>query len=179
MKLNYVDYYEKRTSRVVNGVPVIVDGKVVQDTKPMYLYAVTDATPEELVMYKRFKRDNPDGADYYREQDGVPLWHNPEFVGMTAEISKYQDKDGKTRFRVNKAMQGAIEGMRAAFPSLGSKLDEQLFAILYSGAPTTIDKLANKPSTQDPNDKLVDTNEEVETPEEDETDYEGFSEDKN
>lgn len=161
MKLKYVDYYEKGVSRVVNGVPVIENGKVVRDVKPMFLYAVTDATPEELVQYKRFKRDNPEGADYYREsENGIPLWHNPEFVGMNADISTYKDKEGKTRFRVNKAIQGALEGMRKAFPSLGDKLDEQLFAILYSGAPADLNKLGTTAPAQDTeNDKIVDTTE--------------------
>jgi len=159
MKLKYVDYYEKGVSRVVNGVPVIVDGKVVRDVKPMYLYAVVDATPEEISMYKRFKRDNPDGKDYYREsENGIPLWHNPEFVGMVADISSYKDKEGKVRFRVNKAVQGALEGMRKMFPSLSGKIDDQLWALLATGTAVDLTTLGSSvASDTSVHDNIVDT----------------------
>jgi len=168
MKLKYVDYYEKGVSRVVNGVPVIVDGKVVRDVKPMYLYAVVDATPEEISMYKRFKRDNPDSKDYYREsENGIPLWHNPEFVGMVADISSYKDKEGKVRFRVNKAVQGALEGMRKMFPSLSGKIDDQLWALLATGSAVDLNTLGSSvASATDVEDNIV---EHDETPMDDET----------
>lgn len=167
MKLKYVDYYEKGVSRLVNGVPVVVDGKVVRDVKPMYLYAVTDATPEEITLYKRFKRDNPDGKDYYREsENGIPLWHNPEFVGMVADISSYKDKEGKVRFRVNKAVQGALEGMRKMFPSLSGKIDDQLWALLATGTAVDLNTLGSSvASTPEVEDVIV---EHDETPMDDE-----------
>jgi hypothetical protein len=144
MKLKYVDYYEKGVSRVENGVPVIINGRIAIDKKPMYLYAVTNATPEEITLYKRFKRDNPDNKDYYREsENGVPLWHSTEMVGFTADVSMFKDRDGKIRFRINKAMQGALEGFRAQFPSLSDKIDDQLWALLASGGPTDITKLGS------------------------------------
>jgi hypothetical protein len=171
MKLKYVDYYEKGVSRLVNGVPVVVDGKVVRDVKPMFLYAVVDATPEEISMYKRFKRDNPDGKDYYREsENGIPLWHNPEFVGMVADISSYKDKEGKIRFRVNKAVQGALEGMRKMFPSLSSKIDDQLWALLATGTAVDLNTLGSSvASTTDVQDDIVETDDTAPEGEEPET----------
>ncbi len=161
MKIKYVDYYEKGVSRVVNGVPVIVDGKVVRAVRSLYLYAVVDATPEEISLYKRFKRDNPESKDYYREsENGIPLWHNPEFVGMTADISSYKDKDGKIKFRVNKAVQGALEGMRKMFPSLSGKIDEQLWALLATGGAADLSTLGNSvDKPEDVQDKIVDQDE--------------------
>ena len=77
MKLKYVDYYEKGVSRVVNGVPVIVDGKVVRDVKPMYLYAVVDATPEEIsnlapgsvLKYREMSTDGAGGEELVNDYD--------------------------------------------------------------------------------------------------------------
>jgi len=159
MKLKYVDYYEKGVSRLVNGVPVVVDGKVVRDVKPMYLYAVVDATPEEISMYKRFKRDNPDGKDYYRESiNGIPLWHSSEFEGFDADISSYKDKEGKVQFRINKALRGALQGMRKANPTLGSKIDDALWALMGTGTAADLSKLGSSvASDTSVDDNIVDT----------------------
>jgi len=159
MKLKYVDYYEKGVSRLVNGVPVVVDGKVVRDVKPMYLYAVVDATPEEITLYKRFKRDNPDGKDYYRESvNGIPLWHSSEFEGFDADISSYKDKEGKVQFRINKALRGALQGMRKANPTLGDKIDDALWALLGTGTAADLSKLGSSIAEDtSKEDKLVET----------------------
>lgn len=159
MKLKYVDYYEKSTPRVVNGVPVIADGKVVRDVKSMYLYAVVDATPEEITLYKRYKRDNPESKDYYREsENGIPLWHSNEFEGFDCDISSYKDKEGKTRFRINKALRGALEGLRKANPTLSSKIDDSLWALLASGTAADLTKLGSSvASGTDVDDNIVDT----------------------
>ena len=158
MELKYVDSYVKSKPKVVNGVPVVVDGKVVYDKRTMYLYAVVNATPAEITEYKRFKRDNPDDADYYREsQGGVPYWHSTEFDGLTVGISKYVDKNGKLRFRTNKAMIGALEGLKEKHPSLSGKVDDALWNIYTAGGPTTIEALESSIAklTNDAADLLV------------------------
>lgn len=170
MKMKYSDTYTKRTPVVVNGVPVVENGKVVVTKKRMYVYAITSATPEELVLYKRFKRDNPDGNDYYRESDnGIPLWHDGQMYGLgELQIDMYKDRDGKMRFKVNDALRGALEGIREQTPSLGEKVDDALFALMTTGAPVDVAKLTSPVAKQVDEETIVEVEPSIsddETPE--------------
>lgn len=144
MKLKYSDYYEKRMPVLENGVPKVVNGKIVTTKEGRYVYAVVDATPEEITLYKRFKRNNPEGKDWYKEsKNGIPLWHTTDFEGMEVPVSSYKDEEGNVIFRINKAMRGALEGIKKANPSLGSKVDDTLFAMLMSGSAVNLDTLTS------------------------------------
>lgn len=159
MKLKYSDYYEKRMPVLENGVPKVVNGKIVTTKEGRYVYAVVDATPEEITLYKRFKRNNPEGKDWYKEsKNGIPLWHTTDFEGMEVPVSNYKDEEGNVIFRINKAMRGALEGIKKANPSLGSKVDDALFTMLMTGSAVNLDTLTSAISGKNAEpDNIVDT----------------------
>lgn len=159
MKIKYYDSYSKRKPVVVNGIPVVKDGKIVQTEMPMFLYAITSATPEELVLYKRFKRDNPDNSDYYREsKNGIPLWHDTKMHGLgELQVDIYDTKEGKVGFKVNNAMRGALEGIKAQSPGLTDKVNDALWALMTAGTPVDINTLTSPIAQNNPEDSIVET----------------------
>lgn len=159
MKLKYADYYEKRETVLENGVPKVENGRVVTTKAGRYVYAVVDATPEEITLYKRFKRNNPEGKDWYKESvNGIPLWHTTEFEGMEVPVSSYKDENGNVVFRINKALRGALEGIKKSTPTLGGKVDDSLFALLMSGGAVDLNKLtASIAGDSNGTDNIVDT----------------------
>lgn len=159
MKMKYYDTYNKRKPVVVNGIPVVQDGKILQSKTPMYVYAITSATPQEITDYKRFKRDNPDNADYYREsENGIPLWHDTQMHGLgEIQIDMYKTKEGQLRFKVNNAMRGALEGLRDQSPGLSAKVDDALWALMTAGTPVDINSLTSPIAKEATVDEIVET----------------------
>jgi hypothetical protein len=107
MKMQLIKSYKKpSTITDANGLPVLdtVTGRPLTKLRTMFRYAVVDATPKELAMYKRFR--NQDGVDYYREaklKDGrtVPVYISSEYHGNSVTIDAYDREDGRVGFSVD------------------------------------------------------------------------------
>lgn len=93
MKLRLIKTYKKNVAMRDENGTVIIDGmgreKTTRATR--FLYGITDATVAERRAYKEFR--NQDG-DYYREQNGIPLYHSTEFFGKEVNLDMYETEDG-------------------------------------------------------------------------------------
>ena len=102
MKLRMLNSYLKfRELKDAQG-NVILDKetqKVKGNLVTLWRYAVCDATPQELALYKKFKTQ--DGKNYYREEKignkTYPLWHG-DYLGREVTLRSYTRQDGKLGF---------------------------------------------------------------------------------
>lgn len=66
------------------------EGNLVMTKRNVFRYAITEATEEELELYKQRQ------SEYYREevQSGKPLFYSVDFLGNSAEVSVVENEDG-------------------------------------------------------------------------------------
>lgn len=132
MKVQLINSYKKlSTVTDSNGLPVVENGVAKKVLRTMFRYGVVGATPEEIALYKRFK--NQEGTNYYREENGVPLFHSREFIGNEAKLNHYVREDGKIGFSVNSTEVDALQAMAEKFPHLAVTLSTQIAALMMSG----------------------------------------------
>lgn len=149
MKVQLINSYKKlSTVTDSNGLPVVENGAVKKVLRTMFRYGVVGASPEELSLYKRFK--NQDGTNYYREENGVPLFHSREFIGNEAKLNHYVREDGKIGFSVNSTEVDALQAMAEKFPHLAQTLALQISAIMLSGNTLDMGEISvNEPIEQE------------------------------
>lgn len=136
-KIQFINSYPKVTVQTRNGVPVLENGQLVKTVKTMFRYGVIDATPQELALYKRSKVT--EGGDYYREENGVPLWHSSDFKGFQCTIRSYE-KDGQIRFAVDSSMVDAYTAIAEKNPQLAGAMSDLIAGELLAGGRLDIDK---------------------------------------
>jgi hypothetical protein len=142
MKVQLINSYKKLSNVTENGLPVLVNGVVQKNLRTMFRYGVTGATPEELSLYKRFK--NQDGTNYYREENGVALFHSREFIGNEAKLNHYVREDGKLGFSVNSTEVDTLQAMADKFPHLAVTLSTQITALMLSGSMLNLGDIAEQ-----------------------------------
>jgi hypothetical protein len=149
MKVQLINSYKKlSTVTDSNGLPVVENGAAKKVLRTMFRYGVIGATPEEITLYKRFK--NQEGTNYYREENGVPLFHSREFIGNEAKLNHYVREDGKIGFSVNSTEVDALQAMAEKFPHLAQTLALQISAIMLSGNTLDMGEIAiNDPIEQE------------------------------
>jgi hypothetical protein len=149
MKVQLINSYKKlSTVTDSNGLPVVENGAAKKVLRTMFRYGVVGATPEEITLYKRFK--NQEGTNYYREENGVPLFHSREFIGNEAKLNHYVREDGKIGFSVNSTEVDALQAMAEKFPHLAQTLALQISAIMLSGNTLDMGEIAiNDPIEQE------------------------------
>jgi hypothetical protein len=149
MKVQLINSYKKlSTVTDSNGLPVVENGAAKKVLRTMFRYGVIGATPEEITLYKRFK--NQEGTNYYREENGVPLFHSREFIGNEAKLNHYVREDGKIGFSVNSTEVDALQAMAEKFPHLAQTLALQISAIMLSGSTLDMGEIAiNDPIEQE------------------------------
>jgi hypothetical protein len=149
MKVQLINSYKKlSTVTDSNGLPVVENGAAKKVLRTMFRYGVVGATPEEITLYKRFK--NQEGTNYYREENGVPLFHSREFIGNEAKLNHYVREDGKIGFSVNSTEVDALQAMAEKFPHLAQTLALQISAIMLSGSTLDMGEIAiNDPIEQE------------------------------
>lgn len=131
-KLKLINTYKKLSNVVdANGLPVVENGLPKRVLRTMYRYGIVGATPQELVMYKRFR--NQDGTNYYREENGIPLYHSREFLGNEAELKSYTREDGKVGFSVDSTEVDTLTAMAEKFPHLAAGIATQIAQLMLSG----------------------------------------------
>jgi hypothetical protein len=139
MKLRLINSYNKRRSvkDPLTGKPVIdpLTGKEKKEdhiTK-MYRYAVAEATPEEAIMYKKFKlQDGP----YYKEEliEGKKraVWHG-EFIGKEIVVNGYKREDGRIGFSADTTESDVLLEMARKYPGMAATFEAQAAALALSG----------------------------------------------
>lgn len=149
MKVQLINSYKKlSTVTDSNGLPVVENGAAKKVLRTMFRYGIIGATPEEITLYKRFK--NQEGTNYYREENGVPLFHSREFIGNEAKLNHYVREDGKIGFSVNSTEVDALQAMAEKFPHLAQTLALQISAIMLSGNTLDMGEIAiNDPIEQE------------------------------
>jgi hypothetical protein len=149
MKVQLINSYKKlSTVTDSNGLPVVENGAAKKVLRTMFRYGIVGATPEEITLYKRFK--NQEGTNYYREENGVPLFHSREFIGNEAKLNHYVREDGKIGFSVNSTEVDALQAMAEKFPHLAQTLALQISAIMLSGNTLDMGEIAiNDPIEQE------------------------------
>jgi hypothetical protein len=131
MKLRLINSYKKRKTvkDPLTGKALIdpLTGKEVREDKPtiMFRYGVMTATPEESLLYKKFKLQ--DGA-YYREEviEGKKraLWHG-EFIGKEITLKGYKREDGRIGFSVDTTENDMLNAMAAMYPDMAATFQAQ------------------------------------------------------
>lgn len=139
MKLRLINSYKKRRTvkDPLTGKPVInpLTNKEVKEDKltTMFRYAVADATPEEALMYKKFKLQ--DGA-YYKEEliEGKKraLWHG-EFLGKEIILKGYKREDGRIGFSVDETENDMLVAMALKYPAMAAQFEAQMAANALGG----------------------------------------------
>lgn len=116
-----------------NGLPVkdALTGKPLRTTRNIFRYALVNLTPQELALFKRFKRQ--DGEDYYREEGGYPLHFTSEHFGREAEIEHYITEEGRVGWSVNQTETIELEDMAAKYPALQAMIAEQIMQKKLAG----------------------------------------------
>lgn len=160
-KIQFINSYPK-VSVVTNsaGIPVVKDGQVQKLVKKMFRYGIIDATPMERKLYRESKVT--ESGDYYREENGVPLWHTSEFKGFTCEVRHYE-KDGQVRFVVDSSMVDAYTAMAEMNPQLAGPMSDLIANEMLKGGRLNLDTV-NVAGAKDVNDAPIDNASGLETP---------------
>jgi hypothetical protein len=147
-QIQFINSYKKVTVETRNGIPVLENGQVVKTLKTMYRYGVVDATPQELSLYRRSKVT--EGADYYKEENGTPLWHTSDFKGFKCTIRHYE-KEGQVRFIVDSSTVDAYTAIADKHPQLAGAMSDLIAAELLAGGRLDIDtpKTVGSPKVED------------------------------
>lgn len=98
MKVKLIRTYVKNVEQKdENGLPIVDQfGRPVKQLKDMFLYGIVEATADEKELYRTFRTQ--DGEDYYREENGVPLYHSNRSFGYEAVLNGYTREDGTVGF---------------------------------------------------------------------------------
>jgi len=146
MKLRIIDSYKKRvTLKSKAGLPLLDEnGEPKTMLRTNYLYGVVGATPEEKALYKRFRMQ--DGGDYYREENGTPLYYSMSFIGREANLSHYTGKDGRVGFKVQTLELDILDDMiaKTTDPMLRAGYEAKKAEMLLAGGVLVLQNLSQK-----------------------------------
>ena len=146
MKLNLINSYPKfRVTKDAQGLPVLdkETGKEKGQLVKMFRYALLDATPAEIALYKKFKTQ--DGANYYRESTEIingkkrPLWHG-EYLGKEVTLRSYVRTDGKIGFSADTTEVDELMALAAKFPDMADTLHAKVVNLQLSGKRIILDE---------------------------------------
>jgi hypothetical protein len=138
MKVQLINSYKKLSNVTENGLPVLdKNGIQVKKLRTMFRYGLVGYTPAELALYKRYR--SQDGANYYREDKGVPLFHSTEFLGNSAVLNHYTREDGRVGFAVNTTEIDALQAMAEKYPHLAVSLGNQIASLMLAGDTMKLD----------------------------------------
>jgi hypothetical protein len=100
MKVKLIRTYVKNVEQKdENGLPIVDQfGRPVKQLKDMFLYGIVEASADEKELYRTFRTQ--DGEDYYREENGIPLYHSNRSFGYEAVLHGYTREDGTVGFSV-------------------------------------------------------------------------------
>lgn len=135
-EIQFINSYPKVGVQSKNGVPVMENGQLVKTVKTMFRYGIVNATPQEIALYKKSKVT--ESGDYYREENGVPLWHSSDFKGFKCTIRAYE-KDGQIRFAVDSSMVDAYTAIAEKTPALATAMAEMIAGELLAGGRLNLD----------------------------------------
>lgn len=149
MKVKLIRTYVKNVEQKdENGMPLVDQfGRPIKELKDMFLYGIVEASAEEKELYRQFRTQ--DGEDYYREQNGVPLYHSNRSFGYEAELHGYTREDGTVGFSVEDTKVVMLKAALAEvghLPGMAEMIGAQIAQARLSGTKLT---LAN--STPDDN----------------------------
>lgn len=147
MKLKLINGYEK--AFVIKndlGLPVVdeLTNKPVTQRVTMWRYGVVDAKPNEIAMYKQFKRQ--DGKDYYsilKDENNkpilingkeVPLYHTSTHMGKEKTLSYYVKEDGRIGFAADNTELLELKAMAEKYPALAASLQMQMMTMETQGS---------------------------------------------
>jgi hypothetical protein len=143
MKVQLINSYKKLSTVTENGLPVLdAQGNQVKRLKTMFRYGLVGATPTELELYKRFR--SQDGVNYYREENGVALFHSNEFIGNSATLNHYVKEDGKIGFSVNTTEIDTMQAMAEKYPHMAVTLGNQIAALMLAGNTLKLDNISER-----------------------------------
>lgn len=144
MKLRMLNSYPKfRELKDAQG-NVVLD-KETQKAKgnlvTLFRYAVCDATPQELALYKKFKTQ--DGKNYYREEKignkSYPLWHG-DYLGREVTLRGYTRQDGKLGFSADTTEVDELVALGKRFPDMQETLNAKIVNLQLSGKRIILDE---------------------------------------
>jgi hypothetical protein len=145
MKLHLLNSYPKfKVTKDAQGEPVLdkETGKAKGQLVKMFRYALLEATPAELALYKKFKTQ--DGKNYYRESTELiegkkrPLWHG-EHIGREVTLRSYVRTDGKIGFSADTTEVDELMAMAAKFPDMADTLHAKVVNLQLSGKRIILD----------------------------------------
>lgn len=156
-KLQLIGNYKKRQiTKDANGLPVLdpITNLPVSKVVSMWRYGLVEATPKELADYKKFK--NQDG-DYYREEQGVPIYITSDYQGKTCNIRSYTTDEGRIGFVLDTTELDELTALAEKFPALAGGIQAQQMAIMQSGKRLEMKELSSTDEGEDdaPEDKEV------------------------
>ena len=126
MRLVLINSYKKLST--------VTDSDTDTETKKVrtyFRYGIKGYTPQDLTLYKRFR--NQDGENYYREENGVPLFHSREFLGDDCGIRGYVREDGRIGFSVETTEVDRLKALAEQYPDMAPQLNRQISTIMLSG----------------------------------------------
>lgn len=137
MKVKLIRTYVKNVEQKdENGLPLVDQfGRPIKELKDMFLYGITEASAEEKELYRQFRTQ--DGEDWYREQNGVPLYHSNRSFGYEAELHGYTREDGTVGFSVEDTKVVMLKATLAEvghLPGMAEMIGAQIAQARLSGA---------------------------------------------
>lgn len=142
-KLQLIGNYKKRQiTKDATGLPVLdpVTNVPMSKVVSMWRYGLIEATPKELADYKKFK--NQDG-DYYREEQGVPIYITSDYQGKTCNIRSYTNDEGRIGFVLDTTELDELTALAEKFPALAGGIQAQQMAIMQSGKRLEMKELSS------------------------------------
>ena len=145
MKLHLLNSYPKfKVTKDAQGLPVLdkETGKEKGQLVKLFRYALLEATPAELALYKKFKTQ--DGKNYYRESTELiegkkrPLWHG-EHLGREVTLRSYMRSDGKIGFSADTTEVDELMALAAKFPDMADTLHAKVVNLQLSGKRIILD----------------------------------------
>ena len=115
--------------------------KVKGNLVKLFRYALCDATPQELALYKKFKTQ--DGKNYYREEKignkTYPLWHG-DYLGREVTLRCYTRQDGKLGFSADTTEVDELVALGQRFPDMQETLNAKIINLQLSGKRIILDE---------------------------------------
>jgi hypothetical protein len=145
MKLHLLNSYPKfKVTTDAQGEPVLdpQTGKAKGKLVKRFRYALLDATPAEVALYKKFKTQ--DGKNYYRESKEIiegkkrPLWHG-EHIGREVTLRSYVRTDGKIGFSADTTEVDELMAMAEKFPDMADTLHAKVVNLQLTGKRIILD----------------------------------------
>lgn len=169
MKLNLLNSYPKfKVTKDAQGLPVLdkETGKEKGKLVKLFRYALLEATPAEIALYKKFKTQ--DGKNYYRESTELiggkkrPLWHG-EHIGREVTLRSYVRADGKVGFSADTTEVDELMAMAEKYPDMAESLHAKVVNLQLSGKRITLDDENQDDEEQEETTLAEETVDEIET----------------